>query len=214
MVYYFTKMQRFQIEELKIAEQYMSEQRKAKINRLRFLKEKKQSAIAYLLLRYGLKKEYGITETIFLDKGSWGKPYLSNYPLIHFNMSHCEGGVACIIDDYAVGIDITLVKKENLICMQSAMSENEIDHILQAANSEKQFTIYWSLKESYCKYLGIGIGCYIKDIDFSSYTETKFSLFKKKFQINEVDEAILTWCANTESKALEIDLVDLFGELI
>lgn len=70
--------------------------------------------IAYLLLRYGLRKEYGINENVVLSEGSCGKPYLSNYPFVHFNLSHCDKGVACMISDSAVGIDITSVKKENI----------------------------------------------------------------------------------------------------
>lgn len=88
-------MKEFQNEELKKAKHYISGQREFKISRLRFLKNKRQSAIAYLLLRYGLRKEYGINENVVLSEGSCGKPYLSNYPFVHFNLSHCDKGVAC-----------------------------------------------------------------------------------------------------------------------
>ena len=100
-------MKEFQNEELKKAKHYISGQREFKISRLRFLKNKRQSAIAYLLLRYGLRKEYGINENVVLSEGSCGKPYLSNYPFVHFNLSHCDKGVACMSSDSAVGIDIT-----------------------------------------------------------------------------------------------------------
>ena len=64
-----------------------------------------------------LSQEYGINENVVLSEGSCGKPYLSNYPFVHFNLSHCDKGVACMISDSAVGIDITSVKKENMSCM-------------------------------------------------------------------------------------------------
>lgn len=72
MVYYFRQMKEFQNEELKKAKHYISGQREFKISRLRFLKNKRQSAIAYLLLRYGLRKEYGINENVVLSEGSCG----------------------------------------------------------------------------------------------------------------------------------------------
>lgn len=150
MVYYFRQMKEFQNEELKKAKHYISGQREFKISRLRFLKNKRQSAIAYLLLRYGLRKEYGINENVVLSEGSCGKPYLSNYPFVHFNLSHCDKGVACMISDSAVGIDITSVKKENMSCMYSSMTADEIEKILHAENPAVQFTKFWSLKESYC----------------------------------------------------------------
>lgn len=45
MVYYFRQMKEFQNEELKKAKHYISGQREFKISRLRFLKNKRQSAI-------------------------------------------------------------------------------------------------------------------------------------------------------------------------
>ena len=44
MVYYFRQMKEFQNEELKKAKHYISGQRELKISRLRFLKNKRQSA--------------------------------------------------------------------------------------------------------------------------------------------------------------------------
>lgn len=213
MVYYFREMNKFQIEELEKAKQYMSEQRETKISRLRFLKDKRQSAIAYLLLRYGLKKEYGVNENVIFNEGAFGKPYLSNYPLIHFNLSHCDKGVVCMIDDSVVGVDITSVKKENLSCMYFSMTDGEVVQILHAENPAAQFTRLWSLKESYCKCLGIGIDSYIKAIDFSVCTGSLFTSYGKTFQVNKVDGAILTWCTNHKSYTVEVDLVELFRGL-
>ena len=213
MVYYFKQMKEFQNEELKKAEHYMNEQREFKIRRLRFLKDKRQSAIAYLLLRYGLRKEYGINENVVLSEGSCGKPYLSNYPFVHFNLSHCDKGVVCMISDSAVGIDITSVKKGNMSCMYSSMTINEIEEILHAENSEVQFTKFWSLKESYCKCIGMGIDSYIRAIDFSNCVGSVFTRYGKMFQVNEVEGSVLSWCARRESSILEINLIELFREL-
>lgn len=213
MVYYFRQMEEFQNEELKKAKCYMNEQRVLKIRRLRFLKNKRQSAIAYLLLRYGLRKEYGINENVVLSEGSCGKPYLSNYPFVHFNLSHCENGVVCMISDSAVGIDITSVKKENMSCIYSSMTINEIKEILHAENLEVQFTKFWSLKESYCKCIGMGIDSYIREIDFSNCVGSVFTRYGKMFQVNEVEGAVLSWCASHESSILEINLIELFRGL-
>lgn len=169
--------------------------------------------IAYLLLRYGLRKEYGINENVVLSEGSCGKPYLSNYPFVHFNLSHCDKGVACMISDSAVGIDITSVKKENMSCMYSSMTADEIEKILHAENPAVQFTKFWSLKESYCKCIGMGIDSYIKAIDFSNCIGSVFTRYGKMFQVNEVEGSVLSWCASCESNMLEIDLIELFRGL-
>ena len=213
MVYYFRQMKEFQNEELKKAKHYISGQRELKISRLRFLKNKRQSAVAYLLLRYGLRKEYGINENVVLSEGSCGKPYLSNYPFVHFNLSHCDKGVACMISDSAVGIDITSVKKESMSCMYSSMTADEIEKILHAENPAVQFTKFWSLKESYCKCIGMGIDSYIKAIDFSNCIGSVFTRYGKMFQVNEVEGSVLSWCASRESNMLEIDPTELFRGL-
>ena len=66
------------------------------------------------LLRRALRERYGIGcgegRTPELVEGAHGKPYLKEYPLIHFNISHCMGLAVLAIGDCTVGIDAECVR--------------------------------------------------------------------------------------------------------
>ena len=64
----------------------LPENRKNKVDYFRFLKDKKLSSGAYLLLNKLLHDEK-ISDPVF-KKGKYGKAYISNYENIYFNMSH------------------------------------------------------------------------------------------------------------------------------
>lgn len=97
--------------------------------------------------------------------------------------------------------------------MYSSMTADEIEKILHAENPAVQFTKFWSLKESYCKCIGMGIDSYIKAIDFSNCIGSVFTRYGKMFQVNEVEGSVLSWCASRESNMLEIDPTELFRGL-
>lgn len=62
------------------------------------------------LLAVGLRERYGLelktSVEAGLSSGQHGKPYLRDYPGIHFNISHCEGLVACAFSDTETGVDV------------------------------------------------------------------------------------------------------------
>ena len=52
--------------------------------------------------------------TTRLEKTRRGKPFLKDYPHIHFNISHCSGMVACGFSSGPLGLDLEKVKILNL----------------------------------------------------------------------------------------------------
>lgn len=65
-----------------------------------------QAMCAYGLLRFGLLKQYDLRQLPDIMIGDEGKPSFSDFPEIHFNLSHTNGAVACAIHDHPVGIDL------------------------------------------------------------------------------------------------------------
>lgn len=126
---------------------------------LRFTHElgRRQSLLAYQLLCRGLKKDFGIEDMPRFAYGEHGKPFLADYPTLHFNLSHCKGAVACAISTKPVGVDIETYRpiKESII--NYAMSEAEARRIRQAACPERAFTILWTQKEALVKLTGEGL---------------------------------------------------------
>lgn len=102
------------------------------------------------------KKEYGITNAVISNKTK-GKPYLTDYPNIHFNISHCKYGCICVISDFEVGVDIQDYRSITTDVINKVCCQQEKNHIMLSDNKEIAFTKIWAMKEAYLKMFGIGI---------------------------------------------------------
>ena len=116
-------------------------------------------AEAYLLLKEGLGKDFGITDEVSFDYLEHGKPVLKEYPNIHFNLSHCAKGVLCVIDDQGpVGCDIEAAdRKIREPLLLKCCSEQEIEEIRHHSFPDRAFMRLWTRKEAVLKYTGQGL---------------------------------------------------------
>ena len=137
----------------------LSEERIEKISRLACFEDRLRSAVAFLLLKRGLQIEYGnrFNKIPRWDYGSFGKPYLADYPEIHFNLSHCEKVVVCAISSTPIGIDVETIKIFDEDLARYITSDQEFDDIMKAPDPALAFTILWTKKESFCKLTGKGL---------------------------------------------------------
>lgn len=131
-------------------------ERRKKANRYKHSIDKKMCVISYLLLLYGLKENYGI---IFpkISYESNGKPYLTDYPDIFFNISHCRYACVCALSDRIVGIDIQDIRPFSWDIARRVCSKNELKMLENADDKSELFTKFWTIKESYLKMTGEGI---------------------------------------------------------
>ncbi|MBR2450754.1 MAG: 4'-phosphopantetheinyl transferase superfamily protein [Paludibacteraceae bacterium] len=84
-----------------------------------------------------------------------GAPYLEDGPC--FSISHCKQGIAVVVSDRPVGIDIEGLRKVDEGLVRKTMNIVEQAQIAAAANSEQEFIRLWTRKEAYVKMLGTGI---------------------------------------------------------
>jgi 4'-phosphopantetheinyl transferase len=84
-----------------------------------------------------------------------GAPYLEDGP--YFSISHCKQGIAVVVSDQPVGIDIEGMRKVDDGLVRKTMNTQEQDQIAAAANPEQEFIRLWTRKEAYVKMLGTGI---------------------------------------------------------
>ena len=133
--------------------------RRAQVLKFRHLMGQVLCAEAYLLLKEGLREDFGITDEVSFDYLEHGKPVLKEYPDIHFNLSHCLKGVLCVIDGNGpVGCDIEPVdRKLKEPLLQRCCSEEEIRQIRTASNPDAEFMKLWTIKEAVLKYTGQGL---------------------------------------------------------
>lgn len=143
---------------LKIYLEALPAWRRKEANAFRFPVDKMQNAKAYLLLCRGLREQYGITAQPAFGYAENGKPFLTDYPQIHFNLSHCQKGVICAIDERPVGCDVEAIPScLDLDLLETCFSTQEQDKILQANNPRVEFARLWTCKEALLKLHGIGL---------------------------------------------------------
>ncbi|MCR5203023.1 MAG: 4'-phosphopantetheinyl transferase superfamily protein [Lachnospiraceae bacterium] len=139
--------------------------RRGKALKYRFLMDRVLCTKAYLLLKEGLEEEYGIKdnpEFIYLEHG---KPVLKNRENIHFNLSHCNKAVLCVLDGKPVGCDIEEIPNEiSMPLCRKCFNEDEINNIINSEKPCVEFAKYWTRKETIIKHGGMGITVNLKNI--------------------------------------------------
>lgn len=207
------------VEDLDLEKGYIkvSSQRKEKIDFYKFAKDKKLSCGAALLLLKVLSN-LGVEDPIF-KKGEFNKPYISNYPDIHFNLSHSKNLVACAVSDAPVGVDIEYIDFNiDLDIAKHYFYNNEYDSILNSSKPQEEFFNYWVLKESYMKYTGLGFNLALDsfNIDLLSSRDIALKIDDKlirnvKFSLFSLDSYKLAAASRYEVESVtELDINDLY----
>lgn len=214
MIYAFTEMDSLSVADLVGLWPLLSEQRKAQVDRFKYFIHRKQSALAYILLRYALIHEKGIYDEVEFEFGPHGKPVLKDYPEIYFNLSHSTVGVVCSVSDSPVGVDIAQVTSDNLDCIKTAMHINEQLEISKSGDDARTFARYWSLKESYLKFSGRGIGDDIAALDFSGYKAEQFVFDGCCMQTWNRPNSVISCCGKEPQRLQYLTRGNLFNILL
>ena len=133
--------------------------RRAKADRFRFEKDKRLSVAAGVLLQYALQRENVREPSIEVAPN--GKPYLVGEEGVYFNLSHSEGMVMCAVAGQEVGCDVEKKTVLDRRLAEYVMTEYELGRIYGLESETQQQEMFfrlWTLKESYMKATGLGIG--------------------------------------------------------
>ena len=84
-----------------------------------------------------------------------GAPYLEDGP--YFSISHCKQGIAVVVSDRPIGIDIEGLRRVDEALVRKTMNLEEQSQITMSQNPEVEFIRLWTRKEAYVKMLGTGI---------------------------------------------------------
>jgi 4'-phosphopantetheinyl transferase len=98
---------------------------------------------------------------LILEQGDYGKPIWTDYPDIHFNISHAGSHVACVVSDSPVGIDVEMTKQNGFReVAKRFFAPDEWNYVDSFQTEEEQqiaFTKIWTMKEAYIKRDGRGL---------------------------------------------------------
>lgn len=104
-----------------------------------------------VLTKYKIKPELVYNE--------FGKPYLKNNDL-YFNISHADNYIILVISEKEIGIDMEKITMKPRV-MERVCTPDEQKLI----KSPDDFTIMWVKKESYVKFLGVGLSYGLANVD-------------------------------------------------
>lgn len=139
-----------------------SEDYKSEIAKINYLVSR---AILNLALKGLLEKEIDDL-TVKRDKNN--KPYVESTLGLKFNISHTEGLFLLAFFTREVGVDIEKInyKFEFKNILENCFTKDEIINI---DNNIISFYRYWTAKEAYLKFDGIGLIRNLKEIEIISY---------------------------------------------
>lgn len=139
----------------------ISVERQARVERYRKPKDKIRCLYAELLLKHALMDQGLDLYDIEFEYGASGKPALKKSLGVEFNLSHSGDWIVCAISEKPVGIDVEHIKERDfeLLARHCLTDAEQLE--LASLNPEARkdyFFKRWTIKESYVKKLGVGIG--------------------------------------------------------
>ena len=131
-------------------------ERREKILSYRFNADRNRTLWAELLARYTVAEKFFCPiEKVRVYRDAKGKPYILGLP-VEISLSHAGDWVVCSVGKVKSGVDVEIDSAEALGIAKRFFLPSEFDKIISLPKSlrERQFLIYWTLKESYFKLTG------------------------------------------------------------
>jgi 4'-phosphopantetheinyl transferase len=142
----------------------ISEQRREQALKFKHEQGQRLCVLAYLLLKKGLRDNYGIIENPVFEYNEHGKPFIVGHPEIYFNLSHCKEAVVCVINDKPIGVDVESIREYKESLVRYTMNDEEIQEIESAEHPDVAFIRLWTMKEAALKLIGTGISKDMKSV--------------------------------------------------
>ncbi|CAF0889889.1 unnamed protein product [Adineta steineri] len=157
-----------------------------RIDKFMFQRDAKFALAGQLLIRYLLAQALKRKSSSFeIRRTEYGRPYIESTEKFDFNLSHhhqlvaiagtFDGLVGCDTMEYRVNTPPREPVEPLTNLLRNEFTKNEYDFILNKTKDEKirfrHFYRLWSLKESYVKWLGQGVGFTLSRMNFCIKTD-------------------------------------------
>lgn len=137
-------------------------ERRKKALKYRKVVDRNNCVITYLMLKVALRESFQI-EKFTIKCGEYGKPYLSEYPKVYFNISHCARGCVVAVADVPIGVDIQEVRSISTSIKEYFCTATEQEKLKACNNTDVELIKIWVAKECYGKMRGVGVNYPMKD---------------------------------------------------
>lgn len=146
----------------------MSVDKKQRVDRFRFLDDKKRTVTGEMLARKAIAEWCHVSEEeVQFGLSEYGKPFVIGLDM-EFNISHSGDMVVCAVDDKPIGIDVEQIRPIDMKVAKYICKGKELiyiwgydpseDDFIMTSNSEilTRFFEVWTRKEAFGKCIGIG----------------------------------------------------------
>lgn len=149
--------------------QFTEQEKQDRIDKLKVRKDKDLSLTGDILAKHCIAKVFGIKfSDIQFKVSEFGKPYIADFPNVHFNISHSGDFVVCAVCDKPIGVDIQRMDDVDFASIAKhvfTVKEQIAFFAVEQDDKKAMFYKTWTAKESYIKFLGTGVRDLRKDID-------------------------------------------------
>ena len=141
----------------------VSEERRARVERVRSDSMKAELLAAEIVRDYALKTVFGI-ENPEIEIGELGKPMLKGETDKFFNISHSGRIAACTVSNVECGLDVECIEHphEMMNIAGRFFSTLEQNAVMMSPNPNEAFCRLWTIRESYVKMRGTGFSMGLK----------------------------------------------------
>jgi len=119
---------------------------------------------AYALLACAARRRWGFDPLPPFARHEHGKPYFSDHPHCHFNLSHSGSFALCALDEYPVGADLEVIRPHHPKLAQRICSTEELDWLDIQPDKTAALCQLWTRKEALVKYTGTGLTVPLREI--------------------------------------------------
>ncbi len=161
---------------MKLADQHLSIEERARRDRLRFAADRRDFTIAHDLLRRALSRYADVRPSDWrFVTNEYGKPSIKSIDpevqALSFSLSHTRGCVACAMTLSApLGVDVERSDRSTRVeeIADRHFSVNEAAWLSQCSDELRniRFTELWTLKEAFVKAMGVGLSGSLTDVSF------------------------------------------------
>jgi 4'-phosphopantetheinyl transferase len=155
----------------------LSPEERDRQQRFHFEKDRHAFLVSHALVRRVLSRYVDVDPADWqFFSGQHGRPEIAGpagVPALRFNLTHTTGLTGCLVTlDDDCGIDAEFISERgNLLAIAGKMfADSELMALKKLDGREflEQFFIFWTLREAYCKALGVGLGFSKKDYAFAA----------------------------------------------
>ena len=172
--------------------------------------DQKRRFLGYSLLKnYLIHHGFDQNELSQISYHKNKKPFFTNLPQIHFNLSYSKDLVVCAISDQPIGIDIEKINQDiNLDNYKSVFSENMWKKIISSPTPIETFYQYWTQMEAVMKADGLGITGPIQQIVYDK-TKITFNNIEREMTRLSIQEGYMAHVVGTNLANIKTEKVEI-----